>query len=75
MMYACVLRIRKVIPLLLREEGLYIPDRDAGVKAKLTGYCNNMISMCWIVVMTVFAGTGWLELLVGESATTHNCPR
>jgi len=35
-------------PILLGEEGSYIPDRDAGVETELMGCCNCMICMCWI---------------------------
>ena len=42
--YAYVLRIRKVINLLLlKEEGSYMPDMDAGVEAELADSCNYMI--------------------------------
>jgi len=43
------LRIKEVIdPLLLREEGSYVLDMNAGVEVKLAHGYNCMICTCWI---------------------------
>ena len=46
-------------PLLLGEERSYIPDKDAGIEAKLSGCVTARSSRAEFVVTAVIIGIGW----------------
>jgi len=74
MVYVCALRNKEVSPL-LREEGLYVPDKDTGVEAGLTDSSNCTTFTCWICCNDCDYWCWLVGLHVKESVTIYNCPR